>query len=163
MTVICWDGKFLAVDSMVTYGTSISYAEKLWMYTGDKDSTFVTGYGSWAGVSGLMSWYGSGMVLADFPYVDEYVKEAGMIVLNSNGDLLEYSGSPYPMECPKAPIVWGCGGDIALGAMAMGANAIEAVKAACIHNCACGGDISYATADSADVQFLVDVTEVSYE
>lgn len=162
MTVICWDGEVLAVDGVASYGTTIFPANKLWMYELEDQKYFAVGYGAVAGYAGLLDWYAKGATAQSFPYNDDCVMDAGIVVLGENRSITEYSSSPYGMEWPQSPLTWGCGGDIALGAMSQGANAIEAVKAACIHNSACGGDISWAKADSKEVQVLVNTTVVSW-
>ena len=162
MTVIAWDGQTLAVDSMFTRGDLITYMDKLWMFEGDGWNSFVAGCGSSIGLSAVTRWYSEGCVISQFPYEESLSEDAALIVLTDDGQLLEYNGSPYAIERPTLPMAWGCGCDIAVGAMSQGANAIEAVKAACIHNAACGGDISYATADSNEVQILVNTTVDSW-
>lgn len=158
MTVICWDGEVLAVDSLATYGYTVSYTDKLWMYQHGSSYSFVAGCGSSVGVSAMLDWYGKGAVPTDFPIAETETQNSQVIVMGSDGVLLEYCASGYPMECPYQPLTWGSGGEIALGAMSQGANAIEAVKAACVHSAACGGNILYATPSVPEVQVLENLT-----
>ena len=67
---------------------------------------------------------------------------ACVVAVMPDGALVEWNGD-HPPDIIRAPFAaWGSGADIALGAMAFGASAEEAVKAAASIDHATGGDIT---------------------
>ena len=66
-----------------------------------------------------------------------------MIVISESGKCLEYTRWPLPIEIIDPFFAWGAGSDFAMGAMAAGANAREAVLIANKHENDCGMGIDY--------------------
>ena len=62
----------------------------------------------------------------------------GVSVVASRSGLRWFDGGPNGIACRDAFAAFGCGGDIAIGAMAAGASAEEAVEIANIHHVECG-------------------------
>lgn len=63
------------------------------------------------------------------------------IIINPDGDIAILDPTGYPMEIEAPFHTLGSGGEIAFGALAHGATAIEAVKIAIKYETGCGGKV----------------------
>lgn len=143
MTVIAWDGKRVAADRMSVAGSLNSGANKL--YDGD-DGEVIAICGSAAEAMEMLHWYRRGATPDEWPSrLDE--NESNLIIFGS-GWAVDFQGSPYPVEVATYPAAWGSGSHFAIGAMAAGKSAQEAVglAASYICNCGYGVDVSMPTA-----------------
>ncbi len=127
MTVIVWDGKSVAVDSLATNGGRKRTVEKfreldngtVLLWTGDHEEGLV-----------LADWYENGCKPEGLPKYESKEDFTLLIVLHANGWVEQYSCERIP-ERLHPPFAWGDGAPYALGAMAMGADAAHAAEAAC--------------------------------
>ena len=132
MTVIAWDGVTVAADSMANEDGLSSTVTKLHTF---KDGVLADVGELWA-CAAMRAWLtGDGA----FPNVSG--ADASLIVFGPLGEVQEYQSTPYPLEEFSAPYAWGCGRDLALGAMLAGATAVEAARIACERSIYCGGPV----------------------
>lgn len=137
MTVIAWDGKTLAADRQVTSG-----------YTKNKRTTKIRKFENViCGVTGeskyadaLFKWVEGGRIKERFPSFSD--DNQVMLVVIDDKELTEYWASTFETKYPRNEIAaWGTGKELALGAMAAGADAKKAVEIASEYNLYCGGGI----------------------
>lgn len=145
MTVVAWDGKTLACDKQSTRGEKIGTRTKMSsMDNGD----VVVSVGSIDRSLSMVLWYSSGAKRTDFPVFQGTDDWVNLIVL-SGGKVFEYQQEPVGIPCEDPYMAWGSGADFALGAMAVGATAVEAVLAASKHSTTCGMGVDSFTVDEA--------------
>lgn len=138
MTVIAWDGRTLAADSLTTFGDerSLIPAEKIRIAHG-------RAYGA-AGIAGifdaLIEWHHAGADAAAPPKgVD---KEWSLLVIEQDLTGWHYCGEAlHPMRI-AAPWSIGSGGRFAAGAMLAGADAAQAVEIAIRMSTTCGPPVT---------------------
>ena len=140
MTVIAWDGKTLCTDQQANDGSMKWEAEKAWYITNKATGKIciVTGVGTLGDIIQLRDWFASGMETA----LDITPNMAELIVIDDEG-LCVFSGEKtYSPVRLKAPMAFGHGREYAMGAMAMGANASEAVVIANEYSLHCGKGVA---------------------
>ena len=140
MTVIAWDGKTLCTDQQANDGTMKWEAEKAWYITNKATGKIciVTGVGTLGYIIQLRDWFASGMETA----LDITPNMAELIVIDDEG-LCVFSGEKtYSPVRLKAPMAFGHGREYAMGAMAMGANASDAVTIANEYSLHCGKGVA---------------------
>jgi hypothetical protein len=141
MTVIAWHGatKTLAADRMASNGNTAFATKKLF----EVDGHFMGLAGDGAGIGAFVEWFESGADPAGFPSTlsngntDSGVTVSALVV-DPEGNLCLYESSPYPMAVLDENFAIGSGAEIALTAMMMGKNAIEAVELASKLTVTCG-------------------------
>ena len=129
MTTIAFDGDTLAVESGITLedgSTDLVCQSKFYALPG----RYVAIAGNMTFVDDIVKWIKEGAHPEDTPNGSWTV-----VVFNvKRKKAYEYVSNSYkrslPLEC-KVPYAAGTGGKVALGAMAAGADAIDAVKIAC--------------------------------
>lgn len=129
MTVIAWDGKTLAADTLLTYGDVRTTGYVKIKDIGDCVYAIT---GKMNHFEPLMAWHRDGCIVADYP---EECKDTSTLVVvdKRSGECMSYICSPYP--CISEGVdAWGCGMVMAFGAMYAGASAAEAVQI-CIDHC----------------------------
>jgi len=135
MTTIAWDGKTLAVDSRATTSGVIrsDRVKKLWKI-GDE----------WIAVSGrfdetmlVVEWIRAGRPQDRKPTLSEDF--GAMILRRKKLYRIESKLAEWPIDAPFA--AGGSGFEIALGAMAAGADAVTAVKIASRFDTGTGGRV----------------------
>ena len=141
MTVIAWDGKTIATDRMANDGSHKWESSKAWYgMSNDKEVVIITGVGLAHYIRQLSEWYQQGMhdIKPDVP-----PSKAKLIVVQKDG-LYELS---YKMLLPyDAPYcAFGDGKELALGALAMGATAGQAVNICNEHSLQCGKGVELFT------------------
>lgn len=144
MSVIAWDGKTIAADRQATCSDMRRKTVKL-------DCKAVRGkiliFG-WTGIDSngreLMDWYVKGADVAKWP-ASQATSDWTRLLVASAKRVLEFEQRPYPIIHTRAPLAWGSGRDFAVGAMAMGANADQAVQIACRYNVSCGMGVTVFT------------------
>lgn len=140
MTVIAWDGKTLCTDQQANDGSMKWEAEKAWYVTNKATGKIciVTGVGTLGYIIQLRDWFASGMETA----LDITPNMAELIVVDDEG-LCVFSGEKtYSPVRLKAPMAFGHGREYAMGAMAMGANASDAVTIANEYSLHCGKGVA---------------------
>lgn len=139
MTVIAWDGESLAVDKLACnsgYGSKVKKGKRLSSgevaaCCGDHEHALI-----------LVKWYEDGCnpeTWPKFQATDDWTR----LVIASKNKVKFYEKEPVPQTMDDKFQAWGSGRDYALGAMAAGATAKEAVKIAnnlCIY-CGKGVDV----------------------
>lgn len=138
MTVLAWDGRYVAADSLECYGScrSAKPIQKL----RQRGSTIFACTGTGALFEPMIEWYLGGRKLDELPKADDRDKDTKLLVFE-NGKAWVYSPSlPYPAEL-HAPDAWGVGADMAIGAMEAGASAEKAVEVVIKREVYCGGPI----------------------
>lgn len=140
MSVIAWDGKVVAADRQANDQDMRILCKKLSVVkkTGDIIGTI----GDFDIGLGLERWYRAGAEPKKFPrHKDEATK---LIVITKAGRAMEYSTGPNATPIEEPFMAWGAGRDVAIGALAMGANAKKAVQVASRYITSCGmGVTSY--------------------
>jgi ATP-dependent protease HslVU (ClpYQ) peptidase subunit len=128
MTTLAFDGKTFAADKQSTCGSRKATVTKVWKITpkGRKGSVLLGVCGNV--VDGLLvkEWVEAGMPVDDKPVIED----VGAIVVTPTGRILELDNSVVPIEIEDSFIAIGSGGNYAMGAMAAGKSAVEAVEIA---------------------------------
>jgi hypothetical protein len=134
MSIVAWDGKILAADRQCTVTDTIFTIQKLWKLSSGEVVAFVG-----IATEGLLikQWYEAGAKPENWPECKEEDDRLKFIVASKEGCFF-YDGEPIKIKVLDPFRAWGIGREAALGAMAMGANAIEAVKIASKHVIGCG-------------------------
>lgn len=135
MTVIAWDGKVLAADKQSTSAGLRTTTTKLrrllsgevLAYCGDADSG-----------RAVAEWYADGADPAKWPKCQSDKDDWARLIVGSRNGIKVYERQPYGMPIEDKFIAWGSGRDFAIGAMARGASAVEAVKIAMRFDTGCG-------------------------
>ena len=90
----------------------------------------------------LFEWYVSGADACRWPESQGTDGWARLIVVDADG-LKVYDKLPVAQRFTDQYIAFGAGCDFAMGAMAMGATAVQAVECAIKHSTACGGPVEW--------------------
>jgi hypothetical protein len=138
MTVIAWDGRYVAADSLKCYGSSRAMApvQKLRV----RDGIVFACTGSGALFEPMIQWYLAGKDPEKVPPCGDDHKGTTLIVFTSEGACFYKLDMPHPEEL-SAPDAWGAGADFAIGAMEVGADAKTAVEAALRRETYTGGPV----------------------
>ncbi len=145
MTVIAWDGKTLAADKMMSFGTTnhvkVTKIIKI-------DGMLVGTSGSAALGNELKNWVAKGRKIEEFP-TDQRDSEkcCSLLIIEPSGTILLYNNGPYPTTIHDKFFAIGSGDEFALAVMFLGRSAREAVNVA-IQLCqSCGLGIDELTLD----------------
>lgn len=139
MTVIAWHAatKTLAGDRMASDGNTSFKTKKVFAI----DGNLVGCAGDGAGIAAFINWFESGGDAESFPShigIGEGMFGFTALVVNPEGELHLFECSPFPMRVLDDNFAIGSGAEVALAAMALGKNAVEAVKLACELTVSCG-------------------------
>ena len=137
MSVIAYDGKFVAADRMSIFNDHCREAGKLFL---SKSGDAILGYTQYIenGI-GLIEWFNNGADPDAWPSWQQSGDEwARLMVFPNYRPPYFFERLPYPQSVPDAFLAWGSGRDFALGALAMGADATKAVEIACKLCATCG-------------------------
>jgi len=141
LSIVAWDGKSIACDSMSISGEYKQETEKTRTL---KDGTVLAWTGPYENGLGLIDWWNAGAKVDEWPsFQSKDDNWARLIVVKVDG-VIEYEQLPYPQPVTTPYAAWGSGRDFAIGALAMGATAKEAVEVACKHCLSCGPPIRVA-------------------
>ena len=142
MTVIAWDGSVLAADKQATNAGLRMTATKVRKING----CICAASGDWDRAQALFEWFARGAKPENFP---EHQKNnddwVGLVVVHPDNTVVKYERTPYPYQIEDKLFAMGSGRDFALGAMATGANAIQAVHIASRFESGCGMGVDYMT------------------
>lgn len=138
MTVIAWDGKTLAADKLMGFGTSHATVTKIHRIKG--------ALVGWAGESALgkacIEWVRNGCLPEAFPQGQRDTSRTGsLLVITPCGEIHHYAAEPYPLVIENKTYTVGSGGEYAEAAMFCGKTAREAVEVACALDPGCGNGI----------------------
>ena len=135
MTVIAWDGKYIAADRLAEYCGLGSKVTKL--HT-SKNGDCVIGFtGGLENGLGLMEWFNNGAVKEEWPDWQK-TEDWCRLIIAASDVVFAYERLPYRIVVNEGFAAFGSGRDYALGAMAQGADAIEAVGIASNFCTTCG-------------------------
>lgn len=136
MSIVAWDGKSLAADKQATNTGLRHLTTKLrrgnqcrlvFAYTGDQDSA-----------EGMVKWFEDGAEADKFPAYQNDKERWARLIVASDGGLVLYERTPHPIPVLDPFMAWGAGRDYAMGAMACGKTAREAVEIAMRFDISCG-------------------------
>lgn len=134
MTVIAWDGKVLAADKRADVnGTGITTTKIKKLPSGEVVA--FTGSASTGRV--LMDWYESGADKSAWPE-SQSGDDWARLVVAAEGGISFYESHPVAVSVQDKFTAFGSGRDVALGALAMGATAVQAVEIASRFQSDCG-------------------------
>ena len=136
MSVIAWDRKTLAADKQGTRG---DIAERLTKIVKINTGEVV----AWCGGNDqgllLLQWYKDGAKPETWPKFQEGENWSRMVIVKPGGIVGTYEKQPVMQPCEEEPFMaWGSGAELAIGAMAMGASARQAVEIAGRFSASCG-------------------------
>ena len=140
MTVLVWDGLSLATDIQANDGSATWQSSKAWYVTNPHDKIgIVSGVGLLRDILNMREWYINGAIPEEFP---SDATKSQLIVIDENG-LWLYEGTPHAVCYGHEKIAFGHGKDFAFGALAMGADARQAVLACnqCSLHCGKGVEV----------------------
>ena len=140
MTVIAYDGLYVAADRMISNESGMQgINRKLWVYKGEVLAT--TGAADHG--EALIVWYKDGKDPAAFPHAKDGDKDAYLYVFKHQFPIMCFQTWPTPIIFPMSELAAGSGSEIARTAMHLGRDAREAAKIACELNVYCGMGIEY--------------------
>lgn len=135
MSVIAWDGKSVAADKQATNATLRFTTTKLRQLG---DGTVLGWTGEQSCGEALAAWYADGAIREKWPaFQAEKDGWCRLIVISATG-VLVYEQQPFPVPVEDPFMAWGAGRDFAMGALACGASASDAVKVASRFDTSCG-------------------------
>lgn len=134
MTVIAWDGTYLAADRQATLSECRREVKKIFRL---KNGDLASFCGIESGARELLSWYENGADQGRYPPLQSTSDWVRLVLVTKKG-VFEYEQRPIPSLVKDPFFAWGSGRDFALGALAAGSSASEAVKIASRFNIHCG-------------------------
>ena len=146
MSVVAWDGKVIAADKQATNIGLRSLTTKIRKltngdiiaWTGDQDSALA-----------MASWYENGALQGAWPESQKDKEGWARLIVLSDGKVIVYERQPFPIVVEEPFMAWGSGRDYAIGALAQGANAVQAVTVASRYDSSCGLGIDFYECDAA--------------
>lgn len=136
MTVIAWDGRYVAADSLETFGSC--RASKPVVKLQLRGTVLFGLTGTAALLEPMIEWYLAGCKIDDLPKVAD---DRSRLLVFREGKAHCYTMKvPYPVEC-YAVDAWGTAAEVALGAMDAGVSAEKAVEIAIARDVWCGGPV----------------------
>ena len=133
MTIVVWDGTTLATDAAATDGNNLWETEKAWEWNG----YILSGAGPLQTILQMRDWFQSGAPQNKFPAVQLTPQFCHFLVVSYAG-LQRYEQGHLPADHGRYSCAFGDGKDFAYGAMAMGADAGQAVEVANKYSPHCG-------------------------
>jgi len=143
MSVVVWDGKTLAADRQATLNNTKCQTRKI---TRLPSGDLLAWVGNSESGLALLKWYLSGADPETWPEVQKGDDWSRLIVVHK-GKVWEYEQTPVKIPLHQKFGAWGSGSDLAIGALAMGADAVQAVKIASKFNIYCGLGVDHYEAD----------------
>lgn len=139
MTVIAYDGKIIAADKAMVCCDMMSSTTKIFSF-----ERYILAYcGSEDTGRAMVDWYHKkNHEKEKFPSSQSTDNWSRLIVFDKPSiyikELLFYEQTPFPTKIQEQFAAFGSGRDFAIGAMAQGANAIQAVEIAIKYCVTCG-------------------------
>jgi ATP-dependent protease HslVU (ClpYQ) peptidase subunit len=142
MTVIAWHkkAKTMAADEMASDGNSHFKVRKVFHI----NNSLVGFAGDLPAIGYFRDWLEKGADPEEFPEKIGFGEgQFGItaMVVTPKLQVLFYDCDPWPVEILDDDFAIGSGSDTARAAMAMGMDAVEAVKLAIVMNVSCGGGV----------------------
>lgn len=150
MTVIAYDGKTLASDTLSVSGSMKGKARKLYEVIQPDGTKLLLGIaGSYAACLGLVEWIRGGCDPEAAPEdaaADELMgPSACVMAIDAAGQCWLYEGASAPMLERSGFWAIGSGAETAIAAMSLGKTAVEAVQLAIRISHGCGGEVETLT------------------
>lgn len=145
MTVLAWDGTSLAADKQATEGNTRHLTTKIKRIDkGRFKGYLVGGSGMTSQVNHMIAWFELGAEPETFPkYQDHDEFSAQLLAISPDKVVLRFDINPLPCVFHDTHYALGNGREVALGALAMGATAQQAVEIASkmCEGCGMGVDV----------------------
>lgn len=142
MSVIAWDGKSIAADKQAT---SSGLREKTTKLRRIETGEVLAVVGEQDCGRALIAWYEKGAELGSWPAFQADEKLWTRLIVADSSGARVYERQPYAVPVEDPFMAWGSGRDYAMGAMARGATAREAVEIAMRFDNGCGLGIDEVT------------------
>ena len=140
MSIIAWDGTTVAADKRACIADAAHTTTKLWqVHTTPTIFLGITGDESF-GLS-IKQWFLDGADPAKWPAFQITENWARLVVFEQGKRPYTYERNPVKQVVEDPFMAWGTGREFALGALAMGATAKEAVEVACRFSIYCGNGV----------------------
>lgn len=140
MSVVAWDGKSIAADKQSGHVGKISAITKIRrIATGE----VVAWVGSQGGGLMLAKWYEDGADPAKWPEFQKDKDERSTLIVACATGVKIFENLPIAITFDEPFNAWGSGQDFAVAAMAMGANAYDAVMMANRYSDGCGNGVDH--------------------
>lgn len=136
MSIVAWDGKSIAADKM-TVSSGMRKTETKILRVEEKVIAWV---GETSVGLALLDWIKKGSDPDKWPAVQRTENWTCLIVANWEG-VVFYEREPFAQKVNEPFTAWGAGRDFAIGAMAMGAKAKQAVEIANAFSTSCGNGV----------------------
>lgn len=134
MTTICYRNDILAADTRAYSGGKAPIGSKTKIFH-DPELKLASGCSTTAVGFGERFWMWLTGEIGDQDFKESQPEEGFTAITIQDGEVFIYDNSPFPTGPLKADyFAIGSGREYALGAMEMGASAIEAVRVACKHD-----------------------------
>ena len=138
MSVVVWDGESVAADKAAISSDMRARTTKLWRietgeilaWTGTQDCGLL-----------LAQWYKNGAHAAQWPMFQSDKELWTRLIVVSCQGVKYYEIQPVAQMVEDPYMAWGSGRDYAMGALAMGASAVQAVEIASRFCVTCGGGV----------------------
>lgn len=149
MTVIAWDGKYLAADKRCNSGKRITKTTKVFklsFHIGRQDAyQLLVAYAGTLSVGNqCVEWLKRGAELSEYPALQKD-KEFGvdLVVIDSRkpGIVFTYDFVPCPVLHEEKYFAEGSGRDLAIAALYLGQSAVAAVEIASTFDRSCGNGV----------------------
>lgn len=140
MSVIAYDGKSIASDMQASFGHLKRTSSKL-RRTFDDENEYIIGVtGTIVNGAMMFDWFAKGHDPATFPDCQKDKEDWARLIIAKVGtnQLWYIDRQPVWIPIQDPFMAWGSGEDFALGALAMGATARQAVEIACRFSADCG-------------------------
>lgn len=134
MTTAAYDGRAIAIDSQITAGSRRMLHRKAYTLP---DGTYMVASGRLDEFQQFLRWYEAGQERDDFPKLTDME----VFVVHGDGRVILWDHNGAEMDVTGKLSAIGSGGDYALGAMHMGANAAEAVRVAAVYDIYTSGEV----------------------
>lgn len=150
MTTICFDGRFIAADTLCVYGDgTINQAPQHKLVVRDGHVFSATGHITETLRDRIADWWLDAQVngrMQKMPHcgTDDLLNDGNFIIFKiGRGKIGSLSYVCQDWTEHGHPCGWGSGADLAVGYMEAGNNAMEAVMCAMKHDSRTGGDVEY--------------------
>lgn len=138
MTVIAYKDGILATDTLMVNNERKGYTQKLFRHNWEA----IAVCGDFARSLEMLEWYKAGADPATFPAKRD-PNDFGRLIVACGKGVRTYESGPQPIWHHQPFVAYGTGGDFAMGAMQVGASAIEACRAAIEWCASCGGEVDH--------------------
>lgn len=142
MTIIAWDGSTLAADRQGSRGDLAHPTAKLIKLAGKRGPVALANTGHATVGELLFRWWQAGADPRKWPEEQKTDRWSTLVVATAEGCVF-YNQDCVPIKAMEKFDAWGAGRDYALGAMIMGANAMQAVQVASNFDVWCGFGCDY--------------------